>query len=45
MTELTADPSAGCPTCGSDGVLGVGRRTFGDAQFEPEQDSESAVSD
>jgi molybdopterin/thiamine biosynthesis adenylyltransferase len=35
MTELTTAPSEGCPTCGTDGVLGVGHRSFGDARFEP----------
>jgi molybdopterin/thiamine biosynthesis adenylyltransferase len=43
MVELTTDPSDACPTCGTDGVLGVGRRSFGDAQFTP--DEETAVSD
>jgi len=43
MTELTTAPSENCPTCGRDGVLGVGQRSFGDAHFEP--DEESAVSD
>lgn len=45
MTALTTDPSDACSTCGSDGVLGVGRRTFGDAQFNPNEEQESAVSD
>jgi len=35
MTELTTAPSEHCPTCGTDGVLGVGHRSFGDAHFEP----------
>lgn len=35
MTELTTAPSEHCPTCGTDGVLGVGQRSFGDAHFEP----------
>lgn len=43
MTELTTEPSDQCPTCGTDGVLGVGQRSFGNAQFKP--DEESAVSD
>jgi molybdopterin/thiamine biosynthesis adenylyltransferase len=43
MTELTTDPSGACPTCGSDGVLGVGRRSFGDARFDPSE--ETAASD
>jgi molybdopterin/thiamine biosynthesis adenylyltransferase len=43
ITELTTEPSDRCPTCGTDGVLGVGQRSFGNAQFEP--DEESAVSD
>lgn len=43
MTELTTEPSDTCPTCGDDGVLGVGQRRFGDAQFEP--DEEIAASD
>lgn len=37
MTELTTSPSSACPTCGEDGVLGVGRREFGDAQFAPQE--------
>jgi hypothetical protein len=37
MTELTTDPSENCPTCGTDGVLGVGRRSFGDAHFRPDE--------
>jgi molybdopterin/thiamine biosynthesis adenylyltransferase len=45
MTELTTEPSDTCPTCGEDGVLGVGRRQFGDARFEPDEDQETAVSD
>jgi len=36
MTALATEPSAACPTCGDDGVLGVGRRSFGDARFTPE---------
>ena len=43
MTELTTEPSENCPTCGTDGVLGVGRRSFGDAHFQP--DEEPAASD
>jgi len=35
MTELTTAPSEGCPTCGTEGVLGVGRRSFGNAHFKP----------
>jgi len=45
MTALTTDPSEACPTCGTDGVLGVGQRTFGDAHFEPDEESDPAVSD
>ena len=37
MTELTTKPSESCPTCGDEGVLGVGRRSFGDAEFIPEE--------
>jgi hypothetical protein len=37
MTELTTEPSDSCPTCGEKGVLGVGRRSFGDAEFVPEE--------
>lgn len=43
LTELVTDPSESCPTCGDDGVLGVGRRSFGDTRFVPE--AESTVSD
>ena len=45
MTALTTTPSDGCPTCGSEGVLGVGRRSFGDAHFEPDEEPDPAVSD
>jgi molybdopterin/thiamine biosynthesis adenylyltransferase len=45
IAELTTDPSSTCPTCGDGGVLGVGRRRFGDAQFEPETDQDAAISD
>ena len=45
MTALTTAPSEGCPTCGSEGVLGVGRRSFGDARFDPEEKPDPAVSD
>jgi molybdopterin/thiamine biosynthesis adenylyltransferase len=37
MTALTSERSANCPTCGTDGVLGVGRRSFGDAEFSPDE--------
>ncbi|WP_276259560.1 HesA/MoeB/ThiF family protein [Haloglomus litoreum] len=45
MTALTTEPSPACPTCGDEGVLGVGRRSFGDAQFTPEDGPETATSD
>lgn len=45
MTALTTTPSDGCPTCGSEGVLGAGRRSFGDAHFEPDEEPDPAVSD
>lgn len=42
MTAMTTTPSRACPTCGDDGVLGVGRRSFGDERFVPaEQQAES----
>lgn len=37
MTALTTEPSDACPTCGTDGVLGVGRRSFGDARITSEE--------
>jgi molybdopterin/thiamine biosynthesis adenylyltransferase len=37
MTALTTEPSSACPTCGEDGVLGVGRRSFGEARFRPDE--------
>jgi molybdopterin/thiamine biosynthesis adenylyltransferase len=45
MTALTTEPSRECPTCGDEGVLGVGQRSFGDAQFTPEDGPETATSD
>jgi molybdopterin/thiamine biosynthesis adenylyltransferase len=45
MTALTTEPSSECPTCGHEGVLGVGRRSFGNAQFTPEDGPETAASD
>ena len=40
MTELVTEASDSCPTCGADGVLGVGRRSFGDIH-----EMEATVSD
>lgn len=37
LTELTTSPSDSCTTCGEDGVLGVSRREFGDAEFTPDE--------
>ena len=45
MTALTTTPSDGCPTCGSEGILGVGRRSFGDAHFGPNEEPDPAILD
>jgi hypothetical protein len=45
ISELTTDPSSMCPTCGDNGVLGVGRRSFGNAHFEPDKEQDTATSD
>jgi molybdopterin/thiamine biosynthesis adenylyltransferase len=39
MIELTTDPSERCPTCGEDGLLGVGRRSFGSVETAAEDDA------
>lgn len=35
MTALSTERSEHCPTCGEEGVLGVGRREFGDVDTDP----------
>jgi len=39
MTELTTEPSERCPTCGEDGLRGVGRRSFGSFETATEDDA------
>jgi molybdopterin/thiamine biosynthesis adenylyltransferase len=39
MTELTTEPSERCPTCGEDGLRGVGRRSFGSVETAVEDDA------